>query len=342
MGADMTNAPTISVIMPAYNAASYVGEAIASILAQTFADFELIIVDDGSTDTTDEVIRSFRDLRIRHLTQTNQGISAALNNGIAQARGELIARMDADDVSLPERFAKQVAFLRNNKSIGLVGTWATIMSETGAPVGALEHPTDDERIRYALLFDTPFVHPSMMMRRELFAIVGGYDGAPSIFEDFNLWSRMVPHTRGANIPEHLLRYRLVGTSLSHIGNARSERVLEQRRRNLRIIFPAVPQELLDSVSEHGLRHRRIPISHFLPVRALLARHIRGTVRTPTSARQLQAGMRNAMLGYRIIEHRNLLYRLVDRALKEALLITSDLFTAGIRRERLSPHDLRRQ
>ncbi|MBK7946176.1 MAG: glycosyltransferase [Flavobacteriales bacterium] len=199
------SAPLVSVVMPVFNAERFLREAITSILEQRFTDLEFILINDGSTDGSAAIIASFTDPRITVITQANQGISAALNTGIAAARGGFIARMDADDVSHPDRIAQQVAFLQAHPDIGMLGTWATVEDEHGNRTGELEHPTDDARIRYALLFDSPFVHPSMMVRGALFQRTGGYDSDPAIFEDHDLWSRMILHTRAANLPAHLLR-----------------------------------------------------------------------------------------------------------------------------------------
>src|SRR5215213_8085491 len=119
----MNHAPPLSVVMPVYNGKAYVGQAIESILTQTFTDFEFMIVDDGSTDGSNEIIEAYaqRDGRIRVLSQCNQGTSVALNTGIALARGELIAHMGADDIALPQRFERQLHYLRQNPQIGVLG-----------------------------------------------------------------------------------------------------------------------------------------------------------------------------------------------------------------------------
>ncbi|MBK9175723.1 MAG: glycosyltransferase [Flavobacteriales bacterium] len=313
-------APLVSVVMPVHNAERFVGDAIRSMLGQTFRDFEFIVVNDGSTDGSQEIITSFHDFRIRLINQANQGIGAALNNGIAAARGELIARMDADDLSLPERLAKQTAFLQSNPHIGILGTWATIEDIAGMSKGSLEHPTDDARIRYALLFDTPFVHPTVMFRRCVFVEDAGYSSAPGVFEDFELWSRMIRRTQGANLPEHLLRYRLVPGSFSHQVTTRHERLFEQRLTALRRAFPLIDDALLNAVAELGLRHAAISLGMLRRVHRHLDQHIRATITDLLAAREVRRQMLHALIGYRLIPHRSLLHRAADRVLKELVVL----------------------
>lgn len=310
--------------MPLYNAERYVEEAVRSVLGQTYSDLELIVIDDGSTDASARIVGDIADPRIRLITKRNAGIAAALNDGVALAQGEFIARMDADDIAMPERLAKQVAFMDAHPEVGLLGTWAEIVDADGKRVGAFEHPTAHARIHHDLLFDTPFAHPTMLIRRALFATVGGYDGDPAIFEDHDLWRRMIKRTRGANIPEHLLRYRRLPASLSHASERRQDRVVELRRRIVLDWYPATNPAVAASASEFALRHARIPNSHFLPVRRLLTAHTRATL-TDAAERTAQLRfVRRAMLGYRIVPHRTPLHRLIDRGWKEALLLWSDL------------------
>ena len=320
------NAPLITVLMPVYNAAPFVAAAITSILEQTFTDFELIIVNDGSTDGSSAVISAFLDPRIRTITQVNQGISAALNTGLALARGEFIARQDADDLSLPERLEKQVAYLRAHPDVGLLGTWATIIDKEGVQLDTLEHATDDDGIRFALLFDTPFVHASAMFRKSLINEIGGYDPDTAIFEDHNLWSRMIQSTRGANIPEHLMKYRLVDSGLMQSTTQRIERIRTQRLRNLSMAFPNASVELLNDLSEFTLRHARITTSRFRAVFSALSEHVARTCRDPLAAKHLHDRVRNGMLGYHIIARPTHIHAAVDRLLKEILLLSS----AGLR------------
>ena len=208
--------PIISVVLPLYNCTEYVGEAIDSILAQTLADFELIVIDDGSTDETPRIARSFRDPRLRFFSQENRGLSATLNRGIDLARGRYVARQDQDDISRPERFRRQVAFLDAHARCALVGTWADIWVGR-VPTGRVHrHPSENVALQYELLLDNPFVHSSVMLRKEALDAVGGYstDPARQPPEDFELWSRIARKYEVANIPEALHVYREVAGSMS--------------------------------------------------------------------------------------------------------------------------------
>src|SRR5947209_7771425 len=161
----MRDAPRLSVVMPVYNAASVVREAIESILNQTFSDFEFIIVDDGSTDDSGKILREYagRDDRIRLYTQENHGLVASLNRYCRLANGRYIARMDADDISLPRRFEKQFHFLEAHPEVGILGTWIQDIDENGAPRTAWPVPTDPAVIQWFLMFGNCIAHPSVMV-----------------------------------------------------------------------------------------------------------------------------------------------------------------------------------
>src|SRR5437899_2426865 len=205
----MMPAPRVSFLMAVYDGEKYLEEAIRSVLNQTFHDFEFIVINDGSTDGTAEIIERYRraDDRIRAYEQRHHGLVATLNRGLELAQGEYVARMDADDVSFPERLATQVAFMSAHPEVGICGTWVETM---GVPSGNVQrYPTDDATIRSWLLFESVLAHPSVVMRRELLAKAGlYYDVACIHAEDYDLWVRAARHTALANIPEVLLRYRM--------------------------------------------------------------------------------------------------------------------------------------
>ena len=211
--------PVVSVVLPVYNCPGYVGQAIESILGQTYTDFELIIIDDGSKDETPDVVRRFTDPRIRFFTQENRGLAATLNRGIGLARGRYIARQDQDDVSFPDRFAKQVAFLDAHSACGLLGTWAEIWRDDTRTDRAHRHPSDNTTLQFELLLNNPFVHSSVMMRKAALERVGGYSTDPGRQppEDYELWSRIARQFEVANLPEFLHVYREIGGSMSRIG-----------------------------------------------------------------------------------------------------------------------------
>ncbi len=211
--------PLVSVVLPVYNCEDYLGEAIESILRQTFSSFEFIIINDGSKDRSAEVIAGFQDERLRVYDQANQGLAATLNRGISLARGAYIARQDQDDLSYPERLAHQVAHMEAHPDCVLLGTWAQIL-EVDRPVDRFHrHPVDEAELRYLMLFNNPFVHSSVMLRKEAVQRIGGYTTDPERQppEDFELWSRLSRVGQVANIGEVLLAYREIPGSMSRVG-----------------------------------------------------------------------------------------------------------------------------
>lgn len=213
--------PSVSVILPVFNCVDYVGEAIESILTQDYADFELIVIDDGSTDQTPQIVQRYRDPRLRFVAQENRGLSATLNRGIELAGGRYIARQDQDDVSMPRRLKRQALFLDANPRCALVGTWADVWVARTASGRSHRHPADNEALQFALLLDNPFVHSSVMLRRDALREVGGYSTDPERQppEDYELWSRIARRHAVANIPEVLHIYREVPGSMSRMGKA---------------------------------------------------------------------------------------------------------------------------
>ena len=207
--------PKISVVLPVYNAEAYVGKAIESILHQTYADFELIIINDGSTDQSLEIVQSYTDSRIKIVSRENKGLISSLNEGFALARGKYVARMDADDIALPQRFEKQVALLDVMPSVALCGTWVDVIDAQGVVKGDYAYPPiDTKAIRTYTLRHNPFIHPTVMLRKNVFEKVGGYRSVFKHVEDYELWTRIVFAYDVANIPEKLLHYRVSGESIT--------------------------------------------------------------------------------------------------------------------------------
>ena len=205
----------VSVLMPVYNGARYLALAIESILNQTYPYFQLIVIDDGSTDETESILEQFKDPRILTLKQDHQGLIAALNKGLAAASGQYIARMDSDDISLPSRFASQVQFLDAHPDVGIVGTACHIIDGGGRLQHVQRWPSSDVHIRWALLLTSPFAHPTVMCRRDLlFDHHLAYDEAYTSAEDYDLWTRLLEHTHGANLDEPLLQYRTHGAGVT--------------------------------------------------------------------------------------------------------------------------------
>jgi hypothetical protein len=192
--------------MPVYNGKNYVGLAIESILSQTSQDFEFIIIDDGSTDTSIDIIRSYQDPRIILFENgTNTGIVASLNRGLLVARGKYLARMDADDLCMPERMEKQFHYLEAHPEVGLLGTAIRVINETGRVLHVQHFPTQDSILRWRLLFSNPFAHSSIMIRRELALKENGYRDVAS--EDHDLWLRISRLSGISNLPEELVMLR---------------------------------------------------------------------------------------------------------------------------------------
>lgn len=213
------SSPIVSVVLPVWNCPGYVGAAIESILSQTFQDFEFIIIDDGSTDETPSVLKRYQDARIRHVRHENRGLAGTLNVGIELARGKYIARQDQDDLSRPERLAKQMAYMESHASCALLGTWAQILEGERLSERFHKHPSEVHRIRYALLLNNPFVHSSVILRTDVVRGLGGYstDSSRQPPEDFELWSRIARVAEVANLPSVLLSYREIPGSMSRQG-----------------------------------------------------------------------------------------------------------------------------
>src|SRR5258706_629999 len=200
--------PRVSVVLPVYNAHLYLSQALDSVLQQDLTDFELIVIDDGSSDQSSDIINTYetKDQRIRAFRQATSGLPLALTRGIQLATGAYIARMDADDICRPDRLRKQVGFLETHTDYGVCGSWVEIM---GIRTGELwRYPVDDEAIRSQLVFNAPFAHPAVMIRRRVMEEIGGYSVAWTAAEDYELWTRLADHTRFANLPEVLLQHRL--------------------------------------------------------------------------------------------------------------------------------------
>jgi len=203
--------PAVTVALCVYNNAAYLNAAIASVCAQTMSEFEFLILDDGSTDRSGEIITAAaaKDPRIRVIKRENRGLVASLNELIAAAQAPLFARMDGDDICQPDRLARQCAYLAAHPACGIVGTWAELIDENGAPLGAGgEKPVTHEELVAALRHGPLFCHPSVMMRTGLLREVGGYHPSYRHCEDHDLWLRLAGRTRMANLPERLLRYRV--------------------------------------------------------------------------------------------------------------------------------------
>lgn len=196
----------VSVLMPVYNAEKYLREAIDSILNQTISDYEFLIIDDGSTDSTADIVKSYSDNRIKFIqNEKNEGLIYTLNKGLDLCQGQYIARMDGDDISLPDRFEKQVAYLDHFRGVSILGC---AFSYIGTP-HEIHFPRDDERIRIRLLECSPIVHPGVMMRASVLKDLNlRYDSRFKHAEDYQLWTQCaMKGLELGNLDDVLLQYR---------------------------------------------------------------------------------------------------------------------------------------
>jgi len=210
--------PAVSFVMSVFNAEATVRKAISSILNQSYRDFEIIIVDDGSTDRSCLMIKdmSRRDSRIRFIKRDHQGLTQSLIFGIEASRGRLIARMDADDISLPNRLIHQLDFLEKHPDYGCCGGWAIEIDSFGVPFKYWKPAIDHDEIdrRHIGGRSGGMIHPSVIFYRELYDRVGGYSAEFSFAQDYDLWLKMAEKARLANVPEFLLKYRRLASAIS--------------------------------------------------------------------------------------------------------------------------------
>jgi len=235
----------VSVVLPVYNGEKYLTEAINSILCQTYSYFELVVIIDGSKDNSLAVAESFQDARIKiFVNEVNLGLVGALNRGLDNCNGEFIARMDQDDISLPDRLSKQVYFLERNADIDIVGSMARSF---GFENSIRETPRTDQEIKIQLYFQNPFCHPSVLMRASIFENKDKrYSPDFKDIEDWALWHDLSLHGhKMANIPEVLLKYRISGQSTtpnaSHIRELQYSNVY---RKTLKDLFDDVTDDII--------------------------------------------------------------------------------------------------
>lgn len=201
--------PKVSVVMAVYNGDAYLGDAIQSILSQSFTDFEFVIIDDGSTDKSADIIRSYDDSRIRLFQQENRGLPASLNRGIDLSRAEYIARMDADDISESVRLDRQIRYMDNNTNCVALGTWGLMIDQDGLPLQKMKMPLQRETIWQELQHGaSPFIHGSIMFRKNAVLECGGYDDRMITAQDWHLWTKMYQVGKMTNLSDILYRHRL--------------------------------------------------------------------------------------------------------------------------------------
>lgn len=237
-------APRVSVIVPAYNSERYILDSVESVLRQTLSDFEVIVVNDGSTDATKAVVTGLSDRRLRIIDlDRNHGLAGARNIGWREARGHYVAWLDSDDVSAPTRLARQVAFLDKHPAVGICGTWVRTFGS--GPSTVWRYPRRPEVVRAQLLFDDPLATSSVMMRRGFDSSQwSGFveDFAPA--EDYDAWERLSRGCQVANVPRVLTHYRIHDQQISTLRRERQRAAIEgiQRRQLLRLGLEPSPAE----------------------------------------------------------------------------------------------------
>lgn len=283
--------PVISVLMPAYNAGKYIADAIDSVLQQTYPEFELLIIDDGSTDNTRKIISTVCDSRIVYISQSNQGVAAALNRALRLARGKYIARLDADDIAHPLRLEKQLRFLELNPSYVLVGSDAEYLLENGEYLfdfTCIAHT--HEAILKKLYVYCPFIHSAVMYRKQAVEAAGGYSLHAHNFEDYLLWTQLQHHGRFCNLPEKLVRIRFNCDSVTIDEKWRSKRfrklkrkiilegtITEQEGEELRQLLQMQDTWPIKTAAYHALCAKKFLTGNYQPSRA--REHIIHSIRT---------------------------------------------------------------
>ena len=209
--------PKVSVVLPTYNNAQYLYKAIDSVFTQSFTDFEIIVIDDASTDNTADILSAFKDNRLRVITNPNNlGVASSLNKGLKLAKGKYIARMDGDDISLANRFALQVAFLDSHPDVGVVGGQRHYIDENSKVYPCpIQVATFHSMIVWRVFLGASFWHPTTMIRKELFDSFGGYNKDFHYGSDLELWIRLLYKTQFANLAVPILLYRVHSDTITH-------------------------------------------------------------------------------------------------------------------------------
>lgn len=260
--------PKISVLMPVYNSAQYIQQAVDSILKQTLSDFELIIINDGSTDHSGAILQSLAatDRRICLIQRENRGLIATLNQALSLARAPYLARMDADDIYMPERLALQYTYMKTHPATAIIGAAIQYIDSAGTLGRIKKYPTY-VNLGDAFFWGSPLAHPTVMMRAEAVRKAGGYPSDFPAAEDYALWLRLLSLGKIDNLPDVLLSYRVHGTSVSHM-HARQQRDSTLRAQALWIVGRLFDAELCRLSTSELMETLDLPPEK---VRSLLAR-----------------------------------------------------------------------
>jgi glycosyltransferase involved in cell wall biosynthesis len=258
---------TVSVLVPVFNGEAYLARSIESVLDQSYPDFELLILDDGSSDSTPAIAARYaaRDPRVRVLRHDNRGVGQTLNRGLLEARGGYIAELGSDDLALPGRLEKQVDFLNRNPEHVAVGAYLRIIDSLDRPIGIREYPSTDEQLRRCLPLFNPFGSPALMYRRTAAIAAGSYNHRFKTSEDYDFLLRMARFGKVANIAEPLTAYRF------HEGSTKSTRTIAQLRDTVRIKrvafseygYRATPLARAVNTAQDALSHLPAGIAYWL-------------------------------------------------------------------------------
>lgn len=293
----MNPAPAVTVLLPVHNAEAFIEGSVRSILQQTFTDFELLVIDDGSTDRTPEILRGFTDPRLRlEPNGRNLGLIATLNRGLDLARGRYIARMDADDLALPARLEKQYACMEARPDVGVLGTWVRTLG--------LDEDYDitfgrgHDYIRFRLFFSNYLHHPSVMLRKSVLDTHGIRYGDYLHIEDYEMWLRIAEYARIDILPEILLRYRIHGNNISMVNKDFQENHSARMRRrqveSLGISVTDAEWVLYEAFLE------RTPVDTVAGYRMLVS-VLERIVRANREKRLVEPGLLEAFFGKRLYE-----------------------------------------
>ena len=235
--------PKVTVLMSVYNGERYLKEAIDSILAQTFTDFEFLIIDDSSIDKTSDILRNYKDFRIKIFTnEKNVGLTKSLNIGLGLARGEYIARIDADDIAYPERLEVQYHYLENHPEVGIVGSWTELIDEFGSTIDFWRCQYCPEDIYYILNFRNCLTHSSVMINRQLLVDAGGYSEDIEKAQDFELWNRLSKITQIHQLPMILVKWRKIDNNI--------DKRIQQNKTKKCVIRNGLKMILSEEIDDH--------------------------------------------------------------------------------------------
>lgn len=238
-------APLVTVLMSVYNNEEYLAEAVDSILAQTYQNLEFLIINDASTDSSATILASYKDSRINVIyNDINIGLTKSLNIGLKHTKGKYIARMDADDISYPQRLERQVAFMEMHPEVGLCGSWAVDRHENS--LKERKFPCEDYELRFGLLRHNPFVHSSIMLRAHVIEENQIQFDSDFIYaQDFALWAKVAEYTKLANLPEFLIEYRIHDQQLTKERFGQQENYVKEtlRYQLTKLDIQATPEEL---------------------------------------------------------------------------------------------------